>query len=293
MSGSLSLQWKQKLLLNLLIGLDSNKQSRLKIIKISFLLAQKIKFYDFVPYKYGPYSFEMDKDLRMFSNNRWIYMDEKSIYINHIAIKHLPIEITHKNEINDIANNFSNMNENNLLDFIYNNYPFYTQNSLLIKEHKKEEQSAEIAIYTIGYQNLTIDLFINTLIEKGIKTVIDVRNKPFSYKYGFNYSWLNKYLPEFKINYRNIPELGIEEKYRKTLSREELWKYYFTLLDNKEKSLYKLSNLITDRPSVLMCYEMNPYDCHRLRLARRLNKINNLQVVNFNTESKKWEKSEY
>jgi len=292
-NSNLPLNWKQKILLNLLTALDNKRCSRLKIFKLSFLLSQKTNFYDFVPYKYGPYSFEMDKDLRMFNNNGWINMNKNLIYTNYNLIKLLPIEIDHKYELHDIINKFSNVNEKNLLDFIYERYPFYTKNSLLVKKHKSKEQVTPVAIYTIGYQNLSIDSFISILIEKNIKTVLDVRNKPFSYKYGFNYSWMKKYLPEFNIEYINIPELGIEEKYRKTFPREKLWEYYSALLDMKKLCLNRVSNFMIRQPSVLMCYEMFPEDCHRLRLAEKMRDLTNLPIVNFDTGEKQWIKLDY
>ena len=294
MKNSLPLNWKQKILLNFLTALGSKKHSRLKIFKLSFLLAQDISFYDFVPYKYGPYSFEMDKDLRMINNNGWINMNENWIHINQNSIKLLLIENDHKYEsFNNIINKFSNTNEKYLIDFIYKNYPFYTQNSLLITRQKNRKQTTPVSIYTIGYQNLSIDLFIDILIKKGIKTVLDVRNKPFSYKYGFNYSCLNKYLPEFNINYINIPELGIEEKYRKTLSREKLWKHYSDLLDRRKDYLNRVINIVMKRPTVLMCYEINPEDCHRLRLAKKTQDLTNLPIINFDTGLKQWIRLNY
>ena len=287
------LNQKQKILLNLLTALDNKRCSRLKIFKLSFLLSQKTTFYDFVPYKYGPYSFELDKDLRMFNNNGWINMNKNLIYTNYNLIKLLPIEIDYKYELHDIINKFSNVNEKNLLNFIYERYPFYTKNSVLVKKHKSKEQVTPVAIYTIGYQNLSIDSFISILIEKNIKTVLDVRNKPFSYKYGFNYSWLKKYFPEFNIEYINIPELGIQEKYRKTLSRKKLWEYYSNLLDMEKDCLINVSNFILQQPSVLMCYEMFPEDCHRLRLAERIRSLTNLPIINFDTSKKQWIKLDY
>jgi uncharacterized protein (DUF488 family) len=145
------------------------------------------------------------------------------------------------------------------------------------------------AIYTIGYQNLSIDLFVNILLKSGIKTVLDVRNKPFSYKYCFNYYWLNKHLPEVGIIYISIPELGIERKYRDTLTREKLWEYYYVSLEKKEGYLNKVSSILKTQPAALMCYEKNPDDCHRSILARKLKSLLNLPVINFDFETKEWE----
>jgi len=292
-SGYLLHNRKQMMLVSLLNSLEDKKYSRLKVFKIAFLLGRKIDFYDFIPYRYGPYSFEMDKDLRMFNNNGWINMQDKSIYINHDTLKALSIKAEYKEDIYGFISKFKNVNEKNLLDFIYKDYPYYSQNSLLVKQPKVKKNTAAISIYTIGYQNLSIDSFINTLIEKGINIVLDVRNKPLSYKYGFNYYWLNKYLPELDIKYINIPELGIEEKYRKILSQGQLWQHYSKSLELKKNYLNKACDILKKQPTVLMCYEMNPEHCHRLILAKRINELINLPIINFDVEKNQWIKLDY
>ncbi len=296
--GRPNLNWKQKILLDIFSHLDNEEYSRLKVFKIAFLLSRKLlnrktNFYNFVPYKYGPYSFEMDKDLRAFKNNGWIKMQDKSISINKDIIRQFSFETEFEEEVCETTVKYKSIDETNLLDFIYKGYPNYSQNSLLVKQPKVERQSAEISIYTIGYQNLSIDMFINVLIEKGIKTVLDVRNKPLSYKYGFNYYWLNKYLPEFGTKYIGIPELGIEEKYRKIFSQEQLWKHYLESLEVKKDYLDRACDIIKEQPTVLMCFEMNPEDCHRLRLAKKINKIIDLPIINYNIQQNQWKKLNY
>lgn len=287
------LNLKQKILLNFLMFLGNKKYSRLKVFKIAFLLSREITFYDFIPYKYGPYSFEMDKNLRVFNKNGWINMEGNTIRVNQDILKQLSFETAHNKKIQEVTNNFLNLNKNTLIDFIYKTYPFYTLNSLIKKQQKIKKPGTQISIYTIGYQNFSIDLFLNVLIKKGIKTVLDVRNKPFSYKYGFSYPWLNKYLPEFGIEYINISELGIEEKYRKRLSEEQLWVQYSTLLENKKDYVNKASLIVMKKPTVLMCYEMNPGDCHRSRLAKRIQDLINLPIINFDIENQQWIKLNY
>ncbi len=283
-----NLNWKQKILLEVFNNLDTKEYSRLKVFKIAFLLSREIDFYDFVPYKYGPYSFEMDKDLRMFSNNGWIRVQNNSISIDKNAIGQFSYETGVTEETYTITNKFKNLNEKSLLEFVYNKFPYYSQNSLLVEKPTIETAPAAESIYTIGYQNLSIDMFINVLIEKGIQTLLDVRNKPLSYKYGFNNYWLKKYLPEFGIQYISIPELGIEEKYRKTLPMEQLWEHYLESLKEKMEYLERASNIITQRSTVLMCYEMKPEDCHRSRLASKLQELINLPIINYDVRGNQW-----
>lgn len=42
------------------------------------------------------------------------------------------------------------------------------------------------AVFSIGYEGLTIDSFLNKLIANNITVVVDIRNNPQSMKYGFS-----------------------------------------------------------------------------------------------------------
>lgn len=78
------------------------------------------------------------------------------------------------------------------------------------------------------------------------------------------------------IKYIHIPELGIESEKRRNLCSQ---KDYDVLFDDFEKktlinnypSLLKIRKLIDDEKRVaLTCFENNPYQCHRTRVAKAL-----------------------
>lgn len=50
------------------------------------------------------------------------------------------------------------------------------------------------AVFSIGYEGLTIDSFLNKLIANNITLVVDVRNNPQSMKYGFSKKSFKKYI---------------------------------------------------------------------------------------------------
>jgi uncharacterized protein (DUF488 family) len=144
------------------------------------------------------------------------------------------------------------------------------------------------AIQTIGYQNLNFIDFINILQERGVRLVIDVRNNPFSFKKGFSKKWLSSHLPEYHIDYINIPELGIPSKYRKELAGSSLWNKYKELLNMNAAQLQKAADIIQKQAAVLMCFEAHPADCHRSRLAEKLNEITGLPVTHYNQAFNTW-----
>jgi len=101
---------KQLKLLEILLFFRNSLISRLKLFKISFLLDQaKIyeKFYDFVPYKFGPYSFEMEKDINFLYKLGLINILENKISINKESLSFLK-------KMND--ENYLNFSKFNLLN---------------------------------------------------------------------------------------------------------------------------------------------------------------------------------
>lgn len=273
---------RQKVLVGLLNSIKGRGISRLKFFKIIFLMNQSIDCYEFVPYKFGPYSFEMDRDLRLLEKMGILTMVDNKIFMKSTNINFL-------SSINlEEINFYSKWSESELLNYIYKNFPYYAQNSR-IKKIKYKEKIASIAIYTIGYEGLSIDLFIDILIRKGIKEILDIRNNPFSYKYGFSYFWLRKYLPEFGIEYRNIPHLGIENNIRRSFSdKRKLWELYRKKLKYNGELIEKVIGEIQSKPTVLMCFEQNPRDCHRYQLAMKIRRLTSLSIFDFNKEYSQW-----
>ena len=102
----------------------------------------------------------------------------------------------------------------------------------------------------------------------------DVRKNAYSQKYGFSKSQLQKACEGVDIYYVHIPELGIESEFRQNLSSQ---KDYDLLFDNYEKttlkkqteSLMKIKCLVDKYGRVaLTCFEKNPLQCHRSRVAK-------------------------
>jgi uncharacterized protein (DUF488 family) len=137
-------------------------------------------------------------------------------------------------------------------------------------------KTSELNIYTIGYQGRSIEEFKNLLIKKSIKTVIDVRNTPFSFKYGFIKNYLAKYLPESDIEYYSFPELGIEKKYR---TEPTAFSYYATKLKSEKKAINTVAAIIQSKPSALMCFEADPLQCHRHILANTIQKLTSEEIT--------------
>lgn len=272
-----------------LIKKSNGRMDRLKLFKLGFLLGQEIRgFYEFLPYKYGPYSFEMDRDIRRLLKSGKISENSNELQLKTIKQKTIKLDKELNYKINNILNKYGNLDTGEILKYVYSKYSYFRQFSHLGMYPNVKSKIAPIFIYTIGYQNLSIDEFINILVKKGIKFVLDVRNTPFSYKYGFSKSWLTKYLPEFNIEYANMPELGIPEIYRKSLNDNALWEKYREILKSSGTYINDVMRTLKRKPTVLICFEANPEECHRYILAKELSKKTKLKIVHYSQESKYW-----
>ncbi|MEW5945807.1 MAG: DUF488 domain-containing protein [bacterium] len=151
------------------------------------------------------------------------------------------------------------------------------------KNRRKTRSEAEIAVYTAGYQGLSIDEFLSLLFEKGIKRIIDVRKNSVSRVFGFHKSTLSWLPDRLEIEYTHRPELGVPSEWRRNLNRPEdyeamLNRYENEILSVSGNSLREVSEMMIEKPSVLMCREADPLYCHRSRLAEIISNISNMGV---------------
>jgi uncharacterized protein (DUF488 family) len=264
--------------------------SALQMMKWAFLLSHETPshggktFYQFIPYRYGPYSFTLDQEtdslirngfLEKEKNNRWSLTDlGKSLDVN------LPINVTQ--DIHHITAEYGELSNQELLDLVYEKYLWFTVNSDLPERRKKKRPVAEKAIYTAGYEGKTVDEFLNLLMESGISRLIDVRSNPISRRYGFHKSTLTRLCGSLEIDYQHLPELGIPGSERDHIDSAakytSLFKNYRCGLASRESALSNAISLLETKPSVLVCMEADPEFCHRNVLAQHLTTLINIPI---------------
>lgn len=127
-----------------------------------------------------------------------------------------------------------------------------------------------VTVYTIGYQGVSIDEFVRRLKDEGIEMIVDVRAVPFSRKPGFSKNPLSVRLAAEGISYRHFPSLGIPSRYRKELEDYEslFLLYEMEILPNVGAEVARVTELCRQNPAALLCFEANPAECHRSRLAK-------------------------
>lgn len=131
-------------------------------------------------------------------------------------------------------------------------------------------------LFTIGYEGLSIDAYLNLLLASNVLALIDVRKNPVSMKYGFSKSRLMEYTSDVGIRYFHMPELGIPSSLRRDLdsaaSYRLLFEYYRSqILPEQFEAIEKLKNISREQGRVaLTCFEADHQFCHRHKITEYL-----------------------
>ncbi|HEX7031964.1 MAG TPA: DUF488 domain-containing protein [Nitrososphaera sp.] len=113
------------------------------------------------------------------------------------------------------------------------------------------------AFFTIGYEGLGIERFLEILRENGVKTLVDVRHNPFSMNKAFIKKFLVEHLQEIGIKYEHLKDYGIPSKIRK---QGGAMKWY---VENVKPNISASILEQFENPVCFMCMENDLKDCHR------------------------------
>lgn len=260
--------------------------------KLLFLFTrqQKEKSFDFVPFKYGCYSLQAKYDLSVMEKQELVEKltsDNLSIWQTKTQTNYLkqlkPIDVS---ILNSTFNRFGSFSTAELIHYTYIKYPYYAINST-IKEgvlnslelervNMQVKKNNEVKLFSIGYEGISLETYLNKLIINGVNVLCDVRKNPLSKKFGFSKTQLLNACNNVGIEYIHIPELGIISDKRKSLNSPNDYKVLFdeyksaTLKDNKE-SLNQIIQLVKQHKRIaLTCFERTPSMCHRSRITEEL-----------------------
>jgi uncharacterized protein (DUF488 family) len=184
-----------------------------------------------------------------------------------------------------------------LINLTYKRHPYFSINSTIAKEYLTKEEfqnldnyrsyDNEIVLFTIGYQGITLESYLNKLIKNNIKVLCDVRKNALSMKYGFSKSQLKNACNGVGIEYIHIPEVGIDSEQRQELKTQKDYDLLFEEYKshNLKKSIdsqTEIFNLLKqNRRIALTCFEANICQCHRKHLSEA---ITNLKGFKYNLE---------
>lgn len=279
--------YRRKIILGLL-EVFGNDLEKIRLQKLLFLLSknQTKAEYDFIPYKYGCYSFSANADLNAMVRKGILTESEASFAKNDDVIYLKTLKPVDQKRIQDLKESYGKMNANSLMKHTYINYPFWATKSLKAKEILDEKyyqkvldvvpKSDKTILFTIGYEGISLEEYLIRLVRNDVKILIDVRRNPLSMKFGFSKTLLQKYCNALDIEYLHFPDVGIESDKRQELNDQSdydrLFEHYKK--NNIPKTL-ETQNKILDllkskRRIALTCFEADICQCHRTHLAEKL-----------------------
>lgn len=289
--------YRRKILLSLIQVFDCELE-KIKLQKLLFLYTRfqlQKKVYDFVPYKFGCFSFQANSDLSTLNKYGIVSETEKS-WKKEDKVNYLN-ELTKEDKkiISDFRIIYANKTSADLISLTYKKYPYYAINSTIAKDYLNEKElieldkhrsiESDIVLFTIGYEGISLEFYLNKLIRNNIKVLCDVRKNALSMKYGFSKSQLKNACNGVGIEYIHIPEVGIESDQRQELKSQKDYdnlfiKYKETNLKNTFESQQFIFNLLEEKKRIaLTCFESDICQCHRKHLSEAITSFKNFKYT--------------
>lgn len=282
---------------------------QIELQKYLFLYIQKVWSkappYQFIPYYYGCFSFQSDKDLEYLRAKELLSYPSSSpdasvslapalygssmIYPPRerdkmqLFFKRLPSLIPHYGDTES------------LISYVYNAYPEYTINThrpdllqkeaIILRQSYLQKRGSGRCFFTIGYEGKSIDEYLKQLIDNNVKVLCDVRKVSYSHKYGFSGALLNTFCRKLNIAYVHLPRLGIESEKRASL---KTYADYLRLFDEYEKTtllqnsdgIQQLIELENQYQRIaITCFEKDVNYCHRGRVAKAVSSITGENII--------------
>ena len=304
--------YRRKIILALLQLFDG-QLDKIRLQKLLFLFANKQALvrqggkadYDFIPYKFGCYSYSANADMTAMVTRGFLTEDEKSFALPDLRagekdpadyLKQLkPADLK---LLQEVKTNYGNMSASALMKHTYINYPFFAIKSEVAANILSQEELEKVAeakpkgnstvLYTIGYEGISLEAYLVRLLKYDVKVLVDVRNNPLSMKYGFSKSQLKKYCASVGIEYVHIPEVGIQVDQRQELNTQSDYDQLFAVYrkNNLTQTTAHQSEILKllkqHRRIALTCFEANIFQCHRKHLAEAIESLPgfNYEVIN-------------
>mgnify|MGYP005841196479 CR=1 FL=1 len=282
--------YRRKIILGLLELLEGEVE-KLRFQKLLFLYAMRKQQpeYDFVPYKYGCYSYSAHADMNTMVKKGYLSETEKK-YRKIDSTHYLPILKTADGQLlKEVVSDYGTLSRQALIKHTYLNFPFYAIKSTIAKEvlpgklynHVAQAipTDEEITLFTIGYEGVSLEKYLQKLVRHNVNVLVDVRKNPLSMKFGFSKTLLKRYCNNLEIEYIHVPEVGINADKRQNLQSQADYDRLFanyrktTLKESVESQHYILELLKKHKRIALTCFEAEPCQCHRSHLAKQISQL--------------------
>lgn len=281
--------YRKKILLALLESFPG-KMDRLRFQKLLFLLNTRLEtpVYYFLPYRYGCFSFQANAECVALEKNGHITTGDSSWTVNGNESWLFSLNENDRKTVRELAKEFEAYTDDDLIRYTYERYPFYAIKSNIAHKYLNAQgmenvaaatpKATKQALFTLGYEGLFLEQYINLLLKHDVKLLLDVRKNAMSMKYGFSKKTLQTACENVDIVYEHCPEVGIVSDKRKNLQTQADYDYLFadyraTVLKQTEQVQVEMCIKIENaRRAALLCFEKMPQMCHRSHLAVSLSR---------------------
>jgi hypothetical protein len=282
--------YRRKLILAVLETFGG-KLAKINLQKLLFLVTnrQGKPAYDFIPYKFGSYSYSANADLTAMVKHGFLTEDDTAFTKKDKQLYLSSLTDTDRRLVNQAFILFKNYDADALMKYTYTNFPYYAINSTtaprllsateLERVTSKKPSGTATILFTVGYEGVSLEAYLNKLIKNDIRLLVDVRNNPQSQKYGFSKSTLKRCCESLAIEYLHIPEVGIQSEERQELGSQldydKLFEAYklHTLPTTANAQQQILSLLKQKQRVALTCFEANICQCHRKHLSEAITQL--------------------
>ncbi len=253
--------------------------------------------YDFVPYKFGGFSFTSYADRRKLIAEGYLEDDDAEWILKAEGRKAAVLDADLSRRVGGFVRRHGALRGMPLVTDTYKRYPYLaTRSEILAKAlpDAKDRKAVESArplkkpagLVTIGYEGKSLESYLNQLLMDGVTVLCDVRRNPLSRKYGFSKKTLSHACEGVGIRYEHLPELGIDSEDRKELKTQA---DYDTLFESYERDWKPGQAAAVERIHswiakdglrvALTCFELHPQQCHRHCVADALQRCSHGKLM--------------
>lgn len=225
---------RQKRLLALLDthGGEINKLDFQKLLFLYCIDVEHVPSYEFVPYRFGGFSFTSYADKRRLTESKLLNDADPTWKLTKAGKSAAKVNDATRTAMQQFAKKYEGMRGTTLVAAAYRQHPYYAIRSEIVGRVLKRDASAQAAveaarpprgvagICTIGYEGRSLEGYLNSLLKSGVTMLCDVRRNPFSRKYGFSKRTLSTSCEGVGIRYVHLPELGIDGQRRRELKNQ-------------------------------------------------------------------------
>ena len=178
--------YRRKVILGL-IELLGGEVEKLRFQKLLFLYAMKKQNpeYDFVPYKFGCYSYSAKADMNTMVKKGFLSESENKYGKADTSSYFKKLKVTDRQLLQEVVSDYGSMSSNALIKHTYLNFPFYAIRSTIAKDvlpgelyervEKATPKEEETTLFTIGYEGVSLEVYLQKLVRNNVKLLIDVR----------------------------------------------------------------------------------------------------------------------